>query len=79
MKPTFDWVTPASPPAAPETRLEQMYPEEVILAAAGRISAARRRVHGSRAIRLACVICSTPLTARERRKPCPVCKGRNPR
>ena len=76
--PSFAWVGQEMH-VAEGFRLEELYPEEAILAAAGRISAARRRVHGSRALRMPCVVCATPLTARERRKPCPTCGGRNPR
>lgn len=79
MKPTFDWVTPA-PPAAPDTRLEERYSEEAILAAAGRIAATRRKSRkGVAPHLLPCPICYTQLTARQRRRPCPTCGGRQPR
>jgi len=74
--PQFDWLAPATPAAPPPEapiRLEDHYPEEAILAAAGRIQSARRRTHGANAKRLPCAVCGLLATARERRRRCACC------
>lgn len=77
--PSFAWVGQEMH-VAEGFRLEELYPEEAILAAAGRIAASRRQSRrGASPHLLPCPICYTQLTARQRRRPCPTCGGRQPR